>query len=232
METGTRQVTPHEIRAVLAQLMEKLDSQNGVQHLIDIRRMLAGREARLIRSFVPSIGELEGENLLTLIHGTEIKDDPFVGEMILQTPPTPVPLYVHIKAISVRELGLDIDGDSRASWEEVWEAAEAAGIRTPTPPAVAPSMIRCIVTDRQHHFHKVVRGFENLYFLMEPMQCSDGKQRIFRIGHGYVLNKVDPYQYFLWTTEVDARRHNFNGDDFFAVVEKIELKLAGSIEKS
>lgn len=218
LEVGTRQVTPREIRAVLDQMMERLDAKNGVQNLIDIRRMLSGREARLPRQFVPTIGDIQGQNLLTLISGTEIEDDPLVSEMVMQTPPTPAPHYAHLKAVSVRELGLDIDGLSPASFEEVWSAALEAGVPVKTPAAVAPSVLRCIVTDRGHYFRKVAEGFENLYILMEPMQCSDGTRRIFRIGHGYVPHKLFAYQYFLWTRPIDTGR--FNGDEFFAVVER------------
>ena len=218
MDNDTRQVTPREIRAVLGQVMEQLDSQNGVQNLVNIRRMFAGREARLLRQFVPTIGEMEGENLFTLISGPEIEDDPLVRDMVMRIPPTPAPHYVHIKALSVREFGLDANGLSPASYDEIWSRAQAAGVREETPPAVAPAMLRCIVTDERHYFRKVIEGFENLYFLMAPMECPDGTRRIFRLGHGNVIHRMR-YQYFLWTTIVnDGTR--FNGDEFFAVVEK------------
>ena len=219
LDTGTRQVTPREIRAVLDQMMERLDSKNGIQNLIDIRRMLAGRESRLPRQFVPTIGDIEGDDLLALITGPEIEDDPLVREMVMRIPPTPAPHYVHLEAVSVRELGLDVDGLSPASFSEVWSATMLAGVSTQTPAAVAPSMLRCIVTDKNHYFRRVAESFENLYILMEPMQCSDETRRIFRIGHGYVPHKLSAYQYFLWTRPVDTGR--FNGDEFFAVMKKV-----------
>jgi len=217
--SGTQQVTPREIRGVMDQLMSRLDSKNGPKNLVEIRRALAGREARLLSTFIPTIGEIEGENLLALIWGQETKDDPLVREMVMHISPTPTPHYVHAKAISVRELGLDVDGMSLATYDQIWAAAQANGVRVKTPAAVAPSMLRCILRERDHHFHRVVKGFENLYFLMEPMNCSDGSRRIFRMGYGHIPHRLTAYHHFLWSRPVDNSW--FTGDEFFVVVEKL-----------
>ena len=214
----TRQVTPREIRGVLYQVMERLDSKNAPRNLVELRRMLSGRECRLLDGFVPTIGEMEGEKLLALITGLETEDDKFVREMVMNIPHTPAPHYVHIEAKALRELGLDVNGLSPASYDEIWIRAQRLGITAKTPATVAPSMLRSIVTDRGHFFRRVIEGIENLYFMMEPIHCSDETPRIFRLGYGYVPNKLISHQYFLWTIPVVGVR--FTGDDIFAFVKK------------
>lgn len=229
-EIGTQQVTLREMRGLFEEVFNRMQSPDGVAHLVRMRRHFRGENPFPRRNFSVLIGQPEygPDGLIACLRsglGTKwaMADDENAACMVDELPQEQKTNIVKVKTLSVREMGFESDG---VVWYDQIVAWAASNQVPPIPGETAPAMLSHVRDEsRVNIFHDIITEHGAIHFLMNPRNGRDGVPRIFRLGYGYIPHRLRS-QYFLWSVPVAKTPVAFTTDAMFAVA--VDITEVGS----
>ncbi|MDO8575786.1 MAG: hypothetical protein Q7R90_00555 [bacterium] len=234
---GTQQVTLREMRGLFEEIFNRMQSPDSVAHLVRMRRHFRGENPFPRRNFSVLIGQSEygPDGLIPGLQsglGTKwaMADDLHADRMLEELPQEKKTHIVKVWTLSVREMGFESDS---VVWYDQIVAWAASKKVPPIPGETAPAML-LQVRDEAHVniFHDIITEHGVIHFLMNPRRGRDWIPRIFRLGYGYIPNRLRS-QYFLWSLPVAEAPVAFTTDAMFAVADDItEVGSAKWVEQA